>query len=181
MKCLMISCALFLAVARAKSPEVNEMEYTAQVESFCEEYNIPVDELDHPCSILTASGDRMLVSDAEIEMMERVVAAEARGETVDAQEGVATVILNRWQDGSFGDTLTEVMTASGQFAAPYDGEISISTHLAVKNALIYYNTYCMNLPAQVLYFRDSHYHTDIGAPYCSIDNLYFSTRKNVLL
>lgn len=157
------------------------MEYIAQVESFCKEYDIPVDELDHPCSILTASGDRILVSDAEIEMMERVVAAEARGETVDAQEGAATVILNRWQDGSFGESLMDVMTADGQFADPYDGEIKLATHLAVKNALIYYNTYCMCIPAQVLYFRDSHYHIDIGKPYCSIGNLYFSTRSDVVL
>ena len=157
------------------------MEYTAQVESFCKEYNIPVDELDHPCSILTIYGDRMHVSDKDIELMERIVAAEARGEGVDAQEAVATVILNRWQDGSFGETLRDVMTADGQFADPYDGEIQLATHLAVKNALVYYNTYCMYIPAQVLYFRDSHYHTDIGKPYCSIDNLYFSTRSDEVL
>lgn len=156
------------------------MEYTAQVESFCKEYDIPVDDLDHPNSILTLNGDRDPVSDFEIDLLERVVAAEARGESVDCQEAVATTILNRWQDGEFGDSLTAVMTADGQFADPYEGEISIATHLAVKNALIYYNTYCMCIPYQVLYFRADHYHTFVK-PYCCIDNVYFSTRENVVL
>lgn len=156
------------------------IDINSKVEKFCADYDIAVDEMDHPNSILTAEGDRAFVSDKDIELMERIVAAEARGESCEAQEGVATVILNRWQDGSFGDTLTDVMNASGQFAAPYQGEISISVHLAVKNAIVYYNTYCQDLPTQILYFRSDHYHT-FGTPYISMGNLYFSARDGVLL
>lgn len=172
---------ILLSMMLNKTPgKAVQMEYTTKVDEFCKEYSLAYDDLDHPNSILTLEGDRDLVSDLDIELLERVVAAEARGESVDCQEAVATVILNRWQDGKFGDTLNEVMTADGQFAEPYDGEISIATHLAVKNALIYYNTYCMCLPYQVLYFRSDHYHT-FGTPYISIGNLYFSARDSVLL
>ena len=81
-----------------------EMEYMNKVDEFCSEYNLAYDDLDHPSSILTLEGDRDPVSDADIDLLERVVAAEARGENVDCQEAIATVILNRWQDGNFGDT-----------------------------------------------------------------------------
>jgi len=172
---------IILSMMLNKTPgKAVQMEYMNKVDEFCSEYNLAYDELDHPNSILTLEGDRDPVSDADIDLLERVVAAEARGENVDCQEAIATVILNRWQDGNFGDTLTEVMTAEGQFAEPYDGEISIITHLAVKNALIYYNTFYMCIPHQVLYFRAHNYH-NFGMPYCSIDNTYFSTRENVVL
>lgn len=172
---------IILSMMLNKTPgKAVQMEFNTKVDEFCKEYQLAYDDLDHPNSILTLEGDRDPITDAEIDLLERVVASEGRGESVDCQEAIATVMLNRWQEGSFGDTLTAVITADGQFADPYDGEISIITHLAVKNALIYYNTYCMCIPHQVLYFRAHHYHT-FGKPYCSIDNTYFSTRENVVL
>lgn len=156
------------------------LDYNYKVEAFCEEYGLAYDDLDHPNSILCADGSRAFVSDKEIELLEQVVAAEAIGESCECQEAAATVILNRWQEGSFGETLESVMNASGQFAKPYQGEISMSVHLAVKNALIYYNTYCMCIPSEVLYFRSEHYHT-FGVPYMTIDNLYFSCRDGVII
>lgn len=156
------------------------IDINSKVEKFCADYDMPVDEMDHPNSILTAEGDRVFISDKEIELIERIVMSEARGESNEAQEAVATVILNRWQDGSFGETIADVCFASGQFAAPWDGEISMSVNLAVKNAIVYYNTYCQDLPSQILYFRSDHYHT-FGTPYISMGNLYFSARDGVLL
>ena len=156
------------------------IDINSKVEKFCADYDMPVDEMDHPNSILTAEGDRVFISDKEIELIERIVMSEARGESNEAQEAVATVILNRWQDGSFGETIADVCFASGQFAAPWDDEISMSVNLAVKNAIVYYNTYCQDLPSQILYFRSDHYHT-FGTPYISMGNLYFSARDGVLL
>ena len=156
------------------------IDINSKVEKFCADYDMPVDEMDHPNSILTAEGDRVFISDEEIFLIERIVMSEARGESCEAQEAVATVILNRWQEGSFGETISDVCYASGQFAAPWDGEISMSVNLAVKNAIVYYNTYCQDLPTQILYFRSDHYHT-FGTPYISMGNLYFSARDGVIL
>ena len=156
------------------------IDINSKVEKFCADYDMPVDEMDHPNSILTAEGDRVFISDQEIELIERIVMSEARGESCECQEAVATVILNCWQDGSFGETISDVCYASGQFAAPWDDEISMSVNLAVKNAIVYYNTYCQDLPSQILYFRSDHYHT-FGTPYISMGNLYFSARDGVLL
>ena len=161
--------------------ELMSIEYNNKVEAFCEEYGIAVDEMDHPNSILTRDFDREFISDQEIELMERVVMSEARGECYQAQEGVATVILNRWQyPGEFGDTIEEVLSAERAFAKPYTGEVSMSVHLAVKNAIIYYNTYCQDLPSQVVYFRDSYYH-DFGIPFKNYGNLYFSASDNMII
>jgi hypothetical protein len=156
------------------------IDINSKVEKFCADYDMPVDEMDHPNSILTSEGDRVFISDEEISLIERIVMSEARGESCEAQEAVATVILNRWQEGSFGETISDVCYASGQFAAPWDGEISMSVNLAVKNAIVYYNTYCQDLPTQILYFRSDHYHT-FGTPYISMGNLYFSARDGVIL
>jgi len=66
----------------------------------------------------------------EREIIERVVAAEARGETLKGQMAVANVIKDRTE--LWNMTPTEVVTAKGQFAEPFQGEISEDTKLAVE-------------------------------------------------
>ena len=65
----------------------------------------------------------------EREIIERVVATEARGETLKGQMAVANVIKDRAE--LWNMTPTEVVTAKGQFAEPFQGEISRDTELAV--------------------------------------------------
>lgn len=67
--------------------------------------------------------------------VERVVAAEARGESFEGQAAVAEVILNRailWDMD-----VMDVVTAKGQFAAPFQGEISESVKEAVSRVFDY--------------------------------------------
>jgi hypothetical protein len=66
----------------------------------------------------------------EREIIERVVAAEARGETLKGQMAVANVIKDRAE--LWNMTPKEVVTAKGQFAEPFQGEISEDTRLAVE-------------------------------------------------
>ena len=66
----------------------------------------------------------------ERELVERVVAAEARGEKIETQMAVAQTILNRAE--TRGQTVTEVCTAAYQFAKPYQGEVSEKTQDAVR-------------------------------------------------
>ena len=65
----------------------------------------------------------------ERELVERVVAAEARGESIECQMAVAQTIMDRCT--SRGQTVTEVCTAPYQFATPYQGEVSEKTQDAV--------------------------------------------------
>ena len=65
----------------------------------------------------------------ERDLVERVVAAEARGESIECQMAVAQTILDRAV--SREQSITKVCTAPYQFADPYQGEISEKTQDAV--------------------------------------------------
>ena len=65
----------------------------------------------------------------ERELVERVVAAEARGESIECQMAVAQTILDRAV--SREQSITKVCTAPYQFAEPYQGEVSEKTQDAV--------------------------------------------------
>jgi spore germination cell wall hydrolase CwlJ-like protein len=67
----------------------------------------------------------------ELDIVCRVVAAEARGEDLQGQMAVAQVIRDRAQYWDM--SVTEVVTAPSQFAKPYQGEISDEVKLAVAN------------------------------------------------
>lgn len=78
---------------------------------------------------------KIILSDAEREMIERVVAAEARGESFEGQAAVAEVIYNRCINR--GQSVEEVIWADKQFAYPYGGEISQDTKEAVAAVFDY--------------------------------------------
>lgn len=56
------------------------------------------------------------VTEAEIDLMARVVYAEANTESAAGQQAVAEVILNRRAAGNFEDTIEAVIFAPGQFS-----------------------------------------------------------------
>ena len=78
---------------------------------------------------------KMILTAAEREMIERVVAAEARGESFEGQAAVAEVIYNRCINR--GQSVEEVIWADKQFAYPYGGEISQDTKEAVAAVFDY--------------------------------------------
>ena len=78
---------------------------------------------------------KIILSDAEREMIERVVAAEARGESFEGQAAVAEVIYNRCVNR--GQSVEQVIWADEQFAYPYGGEISQDTKEAVAAVFDY--------------------------------------------
>lgn len=78
---------------------------------------------------------KITLSDAEREMIERVVAAEARGESFEGQAAVAEVIYNRCINR--GQSVEQVIWADKQFAYPYGGEISQDTKEAVAAVFDY--------------------------------------------
>lgn len=68
---------------------------------------------------------------SERELVARVVAAESRGESLQGQMAVAQTILDR--SIMWDMPIEEVVLAPGQYATPYQGEISDSVYLAVAN------------------------------------------------
>ena len=67
-------------------------------------------------------GPVYIITDDERELIEKVVAAEARGESIECMMAVAQVIRDRCITRE--KSVTEVLTAPNQFSAPYDGKVA---------------------------------------------------------
>ncbi|AUM65603.1 spore cortex-lytic protein [Brevibacillus laterosporus] len=76
---------------------------------------------------------------AEIDMLERLVYAESRGEPYDGKVAVAAVVLNRVKSEQFPDTIKGVIFARNAFSVIQNGRLSSAknkeTQLAVRDAL----------------------------------------------
>ena len=80
------------------------------------------------------------VSDEEIEILERIVQAEAGGSGYDGMLAVANVVLNRVKSERFPNTVTDVVFANRQFTPISDGryytvEVSDTARQVVEDAL----------------------------------------------
>lgn len=79
------------------------------------------------------------ISEEERHLLERLVEAEAKGESLTGKIAVANVVLNRVKSDKFPDTITEVIMQDGQFSPVINGSInnmpSKDSILAVKKAV----------------------------------------------
>lgn len=89
----------------------------------------------------------------DLELLARIIHAEARGESLEGQVAVGAVVLNRVKDPNFPMTIREVIYQPGQFTAVADGQIKLAPNktaflaarLALegqdpsKGAIFYYN------------------------------------------
>lgn len=133
-------------------------------------------------SVLTPSGDRAYLTNYDIQLIEHCVMSEAGGDSLQCQEAVACVILNRWLNPEkYGDTIYDVIYAPGQFSCSMSNQPTVSVRLAVHDALLDLNTYLAPVPYNCYYFRAGHYHDDLGIPYCNYDNTYFSLAEDSAL
>lgn len=103
---------------------------------------------------------------------------EGRGESLECQTAIGSVVLNRYTTGEY-NSLHDVIYAEGQFTPAYlidDTEPTI-TQIQIVNDL------CMNgptVPEYVTYFRANKYHTwSSTEPYKQIDSTYFSANKKL--
>ena len=124
-------------------------------------------------SRIEASKRKTSLTEEEIQLLQKVVSAESRGESSETQYTVACVVLNRIESDIFPDTLAEVIVQSGQFAcvengAVYSAPITESVAEAVNKALDN-NTVDEN----VLWFRSGHYHGFHNRAF-RLDRMYFS-------
>ena len=67
------------------------------------------------------------LSSSDINLLARVIAAEARGEPYTGQVAVGAVILNRVSHSSFPDTLSGVVYQNGAFTCMTDGQFSTTS------------------------------------------------------
>ena len=81
----------------------------------------------------------MNLSDEQINLLSKLVAAEARGESYEGQVAVAAVVLNRVQDSRFPDSIEGVIYQKNAFSVVRNGYIKAErteeSDKAVKDAL----------------------------------------------
>lgn len=114
-----------------------------------------------------------VISPEDREMLARLVFLEANTESLECQKAVASVVINRWQSGYWGNSLSSVIYAPYQFTPasriPYI--TPTSTNYEAVDYVIQYGT---TLPSAVLYFRANYHFKWKGyVPYISIDHTYF--------
>ena len=121
------------------------------------------------------------ITSMEREMLARLVYLEANTESLECQMAVASVVINRWQDGRWGQTLLKVVYAPYQFTPAnliYQTTPTEINYEAVDYVLQNGST----LPEYCLYFRTNHHFDWEGyKPYTQIDYTcfgYFVTDKN---
>jgi spore germination cell wall hydrolase CwlJ-like protein len=106
------------------------------------------------------SSEVMLTSE-ERDLVERIVASEARGEPIEGMMAVAQVIRDRSQLWKM--TVTEVCLAPSQFAAPYQGEISPEVVQAVWAVF--------DEGMSILEIPTTHFHADYVSPHWTADKV----------
>lgn len=74
-------------------------------------------------------------TDEDLDLLARLVTAEAGGEPMEAQVGVAAVVINRVQSNLFPDTIRDVIYAPNQFSPVRNGWINRpATETAIQAA-----------------------------------------------
>lgn len=94
-----------------------------------------------PAGQAAASGESAAggAGDADLDLLARVISAEARGEPYAGQVAVGAVILNRIEHPSFPNSISGVVYQSGAFTCVTDGQINEpvaeSAYRAARDAL----------------------------------------------
>lgn len=73
---------------------------------------------------ISSSSSGASVSNADLELLARIISAEARGEPYIGQVAVGAVVLNRVKSSSFPDSISGVVYQPGAFTAITDGQIN---------------------------------------------------------
>lgn len=122
---------------------------------------------------------RMNLTEAELTLMYKIVAAEAKGESYEGKIAVAEVIFNRIDSDKFQDNVTDVIYAPKQFQPVRNGHLetaydnlSASLQEEVRNAVdeaLKGSSYA----GGALFFKTKNYHEG-RTPIKQIGNHYFS-------
>lgn len=73
-------------------------------------------------------------SSSDLNLLARLVYAEARGEPYTGQVAVASVVLNRVKNSGFPNTIAGVIYQSGAFSVVNDGQINLTPNSTAKKA-----------------------------------------------
>lgn len=161
--------------------EINEVEVEVpiykEVEKIVEVEVEKIVEVEKVVEVEVEPQYKYNVTSAEREMLARLVYREANIESLECQKAVVSVVINRWQNGYWGNTLEDVVYAQNQFTPAnliWKTTPNEKNYQAVDEVL----KNGVTLPAYVLYFRaDYHFDWSGYKPYTQIDQTYFGYFK----
>ena len=117
----------------------------AAVKAFQKKNGLTVDGIAGPNTLramgisTSSSSSSSSVSQSDLNLLARMISAEARGEPYVGQVAVGAVILNRVRHPSFPNTISGVLYQNGAFSALYDGQfneaVADSAYNAARDAL----------------------------------------------
>ena len=81
-----------------------------------------------------SSSSSSTYSDADINLLARLIYGEARGESYVGQVAVGAVVLNRIKSASFPNTMSGVIYQSYAFTAVDDGQINLTPNATARKA-----------------------------------------------
>ncbi len=100
-------------------------------------------------------------SEEDVALLARLISAEARGEEFDGQLAVGNVVTNRLESGIWGDSISDVIYAEGQFAQPRKAYTE-SCYEAAQEALLGDER---AVPEFILFFQRKKAESFCGAPW----------------
>lgn len=134
------------------------------------ELNTYIDELE---GVIQKSAYTYVITSEEREMLARLVYLEANSESLDCQKAIASVVINRWQNGYWGETLEKVVYYKNQFT-PITYINQITPNNTNYEAVDYVLKNGCTIPEYVLYFRANyHFNWDGYVAYAKIDDVCF--------
>lgn len=74
------------------------------------------------------------INSSDLNLLTRIVYAEARGEVYAGQVAIAAVVLNRVKSSSFPNSVSGVIYQSGAFTAVSDGQINLTPNDTARKA-----------------------------------------------
>ncbi len=122
----------------------------------------------------------------ELEKLVTLCYLEAGGESDAVIRCIVEVVFNRLASGIWGETLTDVIYATGEFdPAPYIADFETGGNLIIEDKLdvirdivwdVYYNG--VSIPERVMFFRTDYYHAWEGAvDEFAVGNVYFNSSR----
>lgn len=115
------------------------------------------------CSALCFTVEPVKYTDPDLDLLSRVIQAEAGGEEYNGKLAVGTVVMNRLESERWGNSIREVLKAKNQFAKPkrYASEDSQKAAQVVLDGE-------RTLPSFVLFFQQAKVKRFYGDWYCTI-------------
>lgn len=113
------------------------------------------------------------ITSVEREMLARLVYREANTESLECQMAIVSAVINRWQNGRWGDTIEEVIYSPYQFTPANLLYKTTPTELNYTAVDLVLQNGC-TLEPYVMYFRtDYHFDWQGYKPYAQIDYTCF--------